>query len=1594
MKQRLLIFLSLVVVVAIVFIPGNDEPELSKKGLTSIELPPIDNPEREREHEDSPHLAMQHDFEMMVDRKLGYVPTQRMINAYRRIEKQYFDKSNQVAEQAAIQGVTWTERGPYAVGGRSRTGMFDPNDNTAKKFWSGAVGGGLWYIDDITDPEAIWQQETSIMTNLAVSSMAYDPSNTQTFYLGTGQGYTGIIRGAGIWKSSDGGDNWDQLASTTGADFAFVQKVAVNSQGIVFAATTFGLYRSADGGNSWVEEIDGRFGDIEIASNGTIYATTGVSSSGSIHRSTDGGETWTEVTPPNTTSARRTEVATAPSDPSVIYAVASGGSGTQDIAYFKKSEDAGDTWTDITIPLYSEQSNCAEGSQHYTRGQAFFDLILKVHPENPDIVFAGGIDNHRSRDGGQNWQLISYWNGRQCDDYAHADSHDMTFRPGHPNTLVVMNDGGVDYAANAGIVSQDTDWQRRVRGLQTVMFYYAAAVNEVRSSVMLAGAQDNGTIRFDEPGINDGFRTRGGDGTFCFINPSDPSVMISSFPGHVYDLSTDGGFTWTRLVGDGNSGRFINPTDMDWEAGILYAADGNNQLTRIKNIPNDPGGVANVSIPEFNGTVSAVKVSPYTTNRVFVGIQDTEVGGRLFMVDDADGGVPTVTDITGDLGENRGSYLRSIDIGASDDQLLITFSNFGGTSVFETTDGGTSWRDIEDNLPDIPVMWGLYNPENREQVILATQMGIWTSNDITGNPGWEPSNEGLASTRIDHLLYRPADQTVFAATLGRGLFSSDIFATTKKADFKTDQIVGYVGLPVHFEDNSLLANDSYSWDFGDGGSSSLANPSHTYDTPGTYTVSLSIDGGADVATFTDYVTILPTLPADYTLEDGGDFESNPEHFTSAAIMNGMNLWERGTPGNALNEPTSGTTVWKTRLDEDLGNPGKHIQFGLYTPAFDFSAGDSEYIMSFQMAGETSFANLPTAMQVHYSVDGGVNWQTLGSTNGDPGAENWYNQGPNLQFSINREIFIDKMGWSINQNPAQESRYNLNFLSGQPHVSFRFAVGMFPNLVNGSGEIVGYDVDGYMIDDFQILAQAPSASFSVSAPAGFQGDEFEFTYTSNGADTFHWDFGDGNTSTDMNPTHTYNDAGVYDVTLTATANGVPAEATQVGAVSILPDREVPYLLADGGDFESNFNDFIAINLAGTPFELGVSTVTGKDGTASGTRAWVTGIDQDEYLDNSEAVLVTPLFNFGDQAKLYTLEFKAKFDFEPEYDGFIIRYTTDRGATWTTLNDNLEEGWYNEETASDAIWGANVPIFGDDTDGEFMTFSTDVTFLFPNEVAFQFLFATDINTVEVGAAIDDFQITLTDADPPVADFTVELGNGCSGQQVVFTDASTGTIQEYDWDFGAGANPQTATGPGPHTVSYINPGFSSPKLTVSNVFSQEDTEEKVDVVQTGATHTPSFSREPTSNRTEILTATQGDAYQWYLNSNPIDGATNQMHEATESGNYTVDVTIDGCTVQTNQQTVITSVENNNEFARGVTIYPNPVKDIMNVKVSNEEVGDVRIKIHTSNGVTISDRTVRKSQFDAEYQISMAELKAGVYLVEVSTENGKAVKRVVREE
>lgn len=739
--------------------------------------------EDESEEEDGMREAMLQEIKKTKDPALGYVPKERLYESYLYAQS-LLKTQNQQRTSAAISGITWTERGPSNIGGRTRAILVDKNDATKKTVWAAGVGGGLWKTTDITVASPVWVTVNDFFNNIAITTIAQDPTNPNIMYFGTGEGFfnTDAIVGNGIWKSIDGGVTWTQLANTVHATlvthFYYVQKIVVNSSGKIFAATSGyysnygGLMMSSDGGTTWTRYNGNGVSpdaacDVEIASNGDVYTSFNIGGSDGIYKSTNAGTSWTNVY--SDANANRIELACAPNNSSTVYAMLED-AGTGGILSIIKTTNAGTSWSTCNLP---NDADLGIGSE-ITRGQAWYDLALAVDPNADNTLIAGGVDLFRSTDGGSTWSQISKWsnnanmNTLSCST-VHADQHAITYIPGSSSSVLFGNDGGIFYTTSVNTAATSNVITNKNTGYNVTQFYACAAHPASGSNYYLAGAQDNGTQKFNTTGLGATTSATGGDGAFCHIDQDNSAYQFTAYTYQTIYRSTNGGTSFSA-ISNGSNGSFINPSDYDNTGNNLYAADAPGSYFRILNAIGTYTSSA-ISIANFSGgNVSHVMVSPNVSNRVYFGIDN----GRIVKVDNANA-TPTSTNLGAPV---SGGNVSCVAVGKSDDTLMVTYSNYGVTSIFYTTNGTSAtptWTSIEGNLPDMPVRWAMFWPTTSKKALIATELGVWSTDNINGaSTNWGPTNTGLANVRTDMLQYRSSDQTLVAATHGRGLYTSSI----------------------------------------------------------------------------------------------------------------------------------------------------------------------------------------------------------------------------------------------------------------------------------------------------------------------------------------------------------------------------------------------------------------------------------------------------------------------------------------------------------------------------------------------------------------------------------------------------------------------------------------------------------------------------------------------------------------------------------------------------------------------------------------------------------------------------------------------------
>ncbi|MES1214363.1 MAG: T9SS type A sorting domain-containing protein [Bacteroidota bacterium] len=767
--------------------------------------------EEESEELDGMERAMHQEFMMTRDLNINAIPSGRLMAA-----QAYMQNLISTARTAQTMALTWQERGPNNVGGRTRAILVDKRDATGNTVFAGSVSGGLFKTTNFTSPSCSWAPINDFLPNMAITCLVQDNTTPTIMYAGTGEGWfnSDAVLGHGIYKSTDGGVTWNVLPSTikttpSDSTFQFVQDMVIDNNGNLYAAIrnstdpftppsfARGVKRSNDGGITWTQVLGapltnpetfttGRAADLEVASNGDVYATLGVFGRGSIWKSsfaTFGANTgafgnWLNITPPWVRPRFRIELAIAPSNSQRLYAFAHDSTTDQVIGLYR-SFNGGNSWDSVSTP---DPINNGPA-------QAWYDLIAAVDPNNPDILIAGGINLGKSTDAGITWSEIS------TSATVHVDHHFLQYIGS--NKLINGNDGGIYYSENINLSSPT--FTNKNNGYNVTQFY-ACDIHPTTTNYFLAGAQDNRTQKFTNSGINSTTVATSGDGGVCHIDQTNGLLQITSNTGNRYFVSTNGGTSFSNSGIQNDRGQFINPTDFDDNAKILYCGDDPGKYFFVTNWSGSPSGTVATVALMGSREVTAVKVDPFAANTIWIGASFGDpslLAPMVLKIANANTASPTVFNNSTIPGVPAGAAISSIDIDpANGEHILVTISNYGTASVFESINGGSNWTNIEGNIPDMPVRWGIFAPANAQLnggsggnggILVGTELGVWTTSQINGaSTQWIANNSGLANVPVYMLRYRASDKLVAAATHGRGLFTTTL----------TTVITGIPNIPI------------------------------------------------------------------------------------------------------------------------------------------------------------------------------------------------------------------------------------------------------------------------------------------------------------------------------------------------------------------------------------------------------------------------------------------------------------------------------------------------------------------------------------------------------------------------------------------------------------------------------------------------------------------------------------------------------------------------------------------------------------------------------------------------------------------------------
>ena len=642
--------------------------------------------------------------------------------------------------------------GPTGLGGSGRLNRVVPRPGVPDEWWACAPAGGLWRTQDGGGSWAA--MGNGQLTSIGVTDLAFHPTDPDRLWIATGDGDFGDTRSIGVWTSGDGGESWSATALDWAPYMGRTQTrmlVHPDQPDTLWTASSLGVYRSLNGGVSWARTLTGDIASLEVDPSDPDHLLAG-SFGNLIAESHDAGGSWsTQYLDGNTYGLSRIALAFSPSDPTVVYAMA-GKVSNQGFAGIWRSVDGGDTWNaqalDGAAPnLLGWTVDGADAG-----GQAWYDLCLAVDPTDSDKLYAGGVNLWASSDAGVTWSCAGHWYAGGERPYLHADQHGMAFLD--DGRLVIGNDGGAFTYDPATDEAEDHS-----AGL-AIAQAYRIDLDPLAMDRFIAGTQDNGTfLKHDGQWEH----VLGGDGFACaFHGEVEDVVYASLYYGQVF-RSEDGGNAFVEIAGNAGSGvdsqgAWLTPWAVsrfnpDW----VYVAK--DRVYRSTNRGEDWTALGDIP----GGEATALGLCPSDVSRIYVAKEFRlyrSTNGQTFDLLDTPNGF---------------SWIQDIEVDVADaDHLWITLSNYNNeVKVLESTDGGDTWTNLSDGLPEAPVNCIAPDVAGSGLHYVGTDVGVYRLDPAAGSE-WERLSEGLPNVVVSDLVVHAPSGRLAAATYGRGIYTLEL----------------------------------------------------------------------------------------------------------------------------------------------------------------------------------------------------------------------------------------------------------------------------------------------------------------------------------------------------------------------------------------------------------------------------------------------------------------------------------------------------------------------------------------------------------------------------------------------------------------------------------------------------------------------------------------------------------------------------------------------------------------------------------------------------------------------------------------------------
>jgi photosystem II stability/assembly factor-like uncharacterized protein len=693
-----------------------------------------------------------------------------------------------------FQQLHWRSVGPFR-GGRVLAVAGDPND--ARRFYFGAVNGGVWKSDDAG---RTWAPIFDSVNVGSTGAIAVATSNPKVIYVGTGEAdmRSDIAQGIGMFRSDDGGRSWQTIGLSDTQQIGRIIVDPKNPNVVLVAALGHpygpnaerGVFRSNDGGRHWTKTLykDENTGAIDLAfqpnNSQVVYAAmwqtrrppwnTYPPSSGpggGLYKSADGGRSWHQMVGHGFAAAPgRIGLASSPAKPHRLYALIDSSDESQAGLY--RSDNSGASWRKMT-----------GDKRIWNRGWYFGEI--DANPKNADQVWVSDTIILRSDDGGAHFIPLK-------GDPTGDDFHTMWIDPKNPDRRILGVDQGTLITLNGG--KTWSSWYNQPTG----QFYHVSTDN--RYPYRIYGAQqDSGAAAvpsrtdssFDGITMTDFHEvTAGGESDEIAPDPQDPDIV---YGGRVDRLDLKSGQTRnvdpTLAFPDNYRRTWTLPLTWGKREHALFFAnqrvwktvDGGQRwvpispdltrptLTVPPNVDSPTTATTSVKGPR-RGVIYDIGPSPVRDGLIWAGTDD----GLIWRTDDEGAHWVNVTPAQltpwSKVGVIEPSHFDANTAYTAIDRHRIEDQ---APHILRTRDGGRTWQEIDAGLPNSggpnSVNVVREDPVQRGLLFAGTERGLYLSFDDGDN--WQPLQNGLPATSVRDITVHGDDLVI--ATHGRGFYVLD-----------------------------------------------------------------------------------------------------------------------------------------------------------------------------------------------------------------------------------------------------------------------------------------------------------------------------------------------------------------------------------------------------------------------------------------------------------------------------------------------------------------------------------------------------------------------------------------------------------------------------------------------------------------------------------------------------------------------------------------------------------------------------------------------------------------------------------------------------